>query len=116
MTFLCENSEMPRPCAVEFHARGYNNPSEEVFCGCHGLVPWSFTLAATIIRQKKFFVDATALCRGGSRFLLNQSLKGLSCSSKRETPRRKAVASLKVLRVFLVAASVKLHGARPWHI
>src|SRR6266567_3091851 len=33
---------------------------------------------------------------------------------KRETPRRKAVASLRVPQLF-VAASVTLHGARPWH-
>jgi hypothetical protein len=36
---------MPRPCAVEAHARGFK--SQEVSA------------------------DATALCRGGSRFLLN---------------------------------------------
>jgi len=40
-----------------------------------------------------------------------------SFSSERETPRRKAVASERFLRRFVfVAASVRLHGARPWHL
>jgi hypothetical protein len=65
---------MPRPCAVEAHARGYK------------------------IRRKGF-ADATALCRGGSRF----PLKRLSVTTKSiqlETPRRKAVASQGVLQCF----------------
>ncbi len=37
---------MPRPCAVESHARRYKKIPERV-CGCHGLAPWSLTLAAT---------------------------------------------------------------------
>ncbi len=37
-------------------------------------------------------------------------------SGERETPRRKAVASPRKFRgCFFVAASVRLHGARPWH-
>ncbi len=40
----------------------------------------------------------------------------LFCSGERETPRRKAVASYESLRVFFLAASVRLHGARPWHL
>jgi hypothetical protein len=46
----------------------------------------------------EWFADATALRRGASRFLLKlkrQSLKGI----KRETPRRKAMASQRVLRL-----------------
>src|SRR3984893_15320086 len=38
------------------------------FSRCHGLVPWSFTLAATKVQFN--FPDATALCRGVSRSLL----------------------------------------------
>ena len=53
-------------------------------------------------------LDATALGRGGSPSQL--------CSSKREAPRGKPVAS-RILEVNLVlAASVKLHGASPWHL
>src|SRR6266567_7829999 len=37
-------------------------------------------------------------------------------SIKREAPRRKAVASQSVLWPLFLAASVKLHGARPWHL
>ncbi|MGH9841191.1 MAG: hypothetical protein ACREEM_20755, partial [Blastocatellia bacterium] len=37
------------------------------------------------------------------------------CSNERETPRRKAVASHKAAAA-VVATSVKLHGARPWHL
>src|SRR6266404_5791021 len=38
--------QMPRPCAVELHVRGYKERLARD-CGCHGLAPWSFTLAAT---------------------------------------------------------------------
>jgi len=59
---------MPRPCAVEAHARGYKKcqrgfadatalrrggsrswlqEMSEGFCGCHGLAPWRLTLVAT---------------------------------------------------------------------
>jgi hypothetical protein len=37
---------MPRPCAVEFHARRYKEKLHNSL-SCHGLAPWSFTLAAT---------------------------------------------------------------------
>ena len=39
-------------------------------------------------------------------------------SGERETPRRKAVVSGRVEGCVLVkvAASVRLHGARPWHL
>src|SRR5882672_7111960 len=78
---------MPRPCAVEAHARSYKRTFREI-CGCHGLAPWRLTLAATKERsgdlrmprpcaveahargyKKTFrrFADATALRRGGSR-------------------------------------------------
>src|SRR5258705_12369554 len=57
---------MPRPCAVEAHARGYREASEG-FCGCHGLATWHL-----------------------------RELCSFLCSSKRETPRRKAGASSRV--------------------
>jgi len=81
---------MPRPCAVELHVRGY----------------------------KKAFMDipkdATALCRGASRLLLLQCTQNVGevshyllpkdsiagVSNQRETPRRKAVASLKSLHSY----------------
>src|SRR6266404_703192 len=101
---------MPRPCAVEAHARGYKVSS---VCGCHGLAPWRLTLAATTKGQQRLrmprpcaveahargynersaaFEDATALRRGGSRLLLKL---------RHYSPK---------------ASSVKLHGARPWHL
>src|SRR6266566_4214445 len=44
---LTKISQMPRPCAVESHARRYkNNPSQKSL-RCHGLAPWSLTLATT---------------------------------------------------------------------
>src|SRR6266404_3616031 len=131
---------MPRPCAVEAHARGYKVSS---VCGCHGLAPWRLTLAATTKGQQRLrmprpcaveahargynersaaFADATALRRGGSRLLLKlrfSSVCGchglapwrltfiaeaqalLTKSIKRETPRRKAVASGRVAQLFL---------------
>src|SRR5438876_12025962 len=88
---------MPRPCAVESHARGYKiGPSG--FSVCHGLVPWRVTLAATkYVRMG--LADATTLCRGASRSLLQ--IRGVCI--------RESCAA------FFVAASVRLHGARPWH-
>jgi len=53
-------------------------------------VPWRFTLAAL-------------------------QLLALTKSNQRETPRDKAVASAKSFSPYFVAASVILHGARPWH-
>ncbi len=87
---------MPRPCAVEAHARGYQKRQEGL--GCHGLAPWRLTLAATEKRQKGF-ADATALRRG-----ILESCVAFSVA-----------ASVKSCVAFFVAASVKLHGARPWH-
>src|SRR6266403_722645 len=136
---------MPRPCAVEVHVRGYKigqksfadatalrrggsrsrlqNRLEEL-CGCHGLAPWRFTFAATkYVRRalrmprpcavevhargykigQKSFADATALRRGGSRSRLqNRSEELCGCHRK--------------FCGFLSAATVKLHGARPWHL
>src|SRR5258705_323149 len=43
-------------------------------------------------------------------------LMNVTARIERETPRRKAVASLENVAAFFVAASVKLHGARPWHL
>ncbi len=37
--------QMPRPCAVEPHARRYNKSYPR--SRCHGLAPWSLTLAVT---------------------------------------------------------------------
>ena len=65
---------MPRPCAVEFHARGYE------------------------IRLNGFG-DATALRRGASRLLLKLNGK-FTESIERESPRRKGVASQRELRLF----------------
>src|SRR6266851_6070208 len=56
---------MPRPCAVEFHARRYQQKLHN-FLRCHGLAPWSLTLAATN-KSCTTFLDATALRRGVSR-------------------------------------------------
>src|SRR6266571_8372273 len=75
--------------------------------GCHGLVPWWLPLVSTgvpssagmprpcaVVAPVGFYGgaverwDATALCRGGSRWFL-----GLACR----------------------ATSVSHHGTRPWH-
>src|SRR4030095_9541885 len=44
---VARTSLMPRACPVESHARGYTTGESENFTRCHGLAPWSFTLAAT---------------------------------------------------------------------
>jgi hypothetical protein len=81
--FFARKTKMPRACPVECHDH------------CYPLVS----------KQK---LDATALCRGDSRSKLNSSereklhgaspwhleiLMGTLCSSKREVPRGKPVAS-----------------------
>src|SRR5215813_13742755 len=39
--------KMPRPCTVVFHVRCYQKWLPYLRSRCHGLVPWSFTFAAT---------------------------------------------------------------------
>src|SRR5262245_7990299 len=81
---------MPRPCAVELHARRYS--TRLAFATrCHGLAPWSFTFDATQRSSHRHKMprpcaverhvwcystrlasplDATALRRGASRLML----------------------------------------------
>src|SRR6266404_5028298 len=120
---------MPRPCAVEAHARGYKVSS---VCGCHGLAPWRLTLAAT---RSAAFADATALRRGGSRSRLQgqQRLRmprpcAVEAHARGYNERSAAFADatalrrggsrllLKLRHYSPKASSVKLHGARPWHL
>src|SRR6266404_9585205 len=102
---------MPRPCAVESHARHYKNnpPQKSLRCHglapwsltlattktatdllrCHGLAPWSLTLATTKTTPRKNLSDATALRRGVSR----SSLQKRSLLSRYQMPRPCAVES-----------------------
>src|SRR6266404_6570460 len=92
---------MPRPCAVEAHARGYNDSSG---CGCHGLAPWRLTLAAT---RSAAFADATALRRGGSR----SRLQG---QQRLRMPRPCAVEAH--ARGYKVSSVCGCHGLVPWRL
>ena len=105
-------SRCPRPCAVESHARGYKNRTAAIMrchgpCAveshargcknrtaaimrCHGLAPWSLTL--------------DALVNGVGASAENVSLQGTRPCHPQS-----------VLSYF-VAASVRLHGARSWHL
>jgi hypothetical protein len=69
--------------------------------GCHGLVPWSFTIAATNVP------DATGLSRGVSRLPLQTGSPISRCHGL--VPWSFTIAAT-------IAATVKLHGARPWHL
>src|SRR5882724_3309766 len=125
---------MPRPCAVEFHACSYRTKPHN--CRrCHGLAPWSFTLAAT--EQNLTTVgDATALRRGVSRLQLQNKTSQLSeiprpcavefhaCSyrTKLHNCRRchglapwSFTLKLLVIAARVSAGNVSLHGTRPWH-
>src|SRR5258708_2083862 len=68
---------MPRPCAVEPHARGYKKRSLNslsLSSRCHGLAPWSLTLVATKSSLSlNSLPDATALRRGVSRSRLQKA-------------------------------------------
>src|SRR6266404_9964308 len=79
---------MPRPCAVESHARHYKKHTHSLSSRCHGLAPWSLTLAATKTTHRKNLSDATALRRGVSRSPLQKHTTDLS-----EMPRPCAVES-----------------------
>jgi len=48
---------------------------------CHGLAPWSITLAATK-GPALLFKDATALCRGVSRLLLPSATESSTNETK----------------------------------
>jgi len=97
-----EDLRMPRPCAVEPHVRCYKGTSERI-CGCHALrMPRPCAVEPHVRCYKETsggFADATALCRGASRSLLQRNVRRIcGCAA------------------FFVAASVRLHGARPWHL
>src|SRR6266851_3831776 len=99
---------MPRPCAVESHARHYKHTPHKNFpdatalrrgvsrsplqkqplqksLRCHGLAPWSLMLAATKTTPAKNLSDATALRRGVSRSPLQKQTprKNLSDATAR---------------------------------
>ncbi len=108
------------PCRGGKHPRSEITvpPLRKGLRGCHGLVPWSFTLVA--ITSDHFFLDATGLSRGDSRSLLTSgqreppgdkpvasaSTSG-DCSRQRDSPRREAVASFSQLM-----SSLQSHNPR----
>src|SRR5882724_13668956 len=98
---------MPRPCAVEFHACSYRTKPHN--CRrCHGLAPWSFTLAAT--EQNLTTVgDATALRRGVSRLQLQNKTSQLS-----EMPRPCAVEFHACSYRTKPHNCRRYHGLAPW--
>src|SRR6185503_12682306 len=63
---------MPRACPVESHGGRYQRAGQDRK-RCHGLVPWSLTVAATN-EQAKIVSDATGLSRGVSRWPLPTSM------------------------------------------
>ena len=104
--------EMPRPCAVETHARRYKI-RRKGSCRCHGLVPWRLTLAAKAQAPITKSIEREPPRR---KALASSRVLRLFVAAKREPPRRKAVASTRGFLTYFVAASVSLHGARPWHL
>src|SRR6266850_851203 len=96
---------MPRPCAVETHARSYK--VHAILCRCHGLAPWRLTLAAT--KSTQFSADATALRRGDSRSQLQSPRNSL------QMPRPCAVETH--ARSYKVHAILcRCHGLAPWRL
>jgi hypothetical protein len=70
----------------------------------------SFEVALFIIRTyAAVFFNATALCRGHSRWLC------VARQKQREIPRHKAVASAESKSAPRVETNVTDHGTRPWH-
>jgi hypothetical protein len=125
---------MPRPCAVEFHARG-NKESRRIigdatalrrgvsrsrlqrkprnYRRCHGLVPWSFTLAAT--KKAAELSEMPRPCAVEFHAWTLLIIAARVSAENVSPPWHKAVASAKPRLSYSVAASVNLHGARPWH-
>ena len=117
-TYLCVKTHTDAMALCPKDSRSRLQKMSERFCGCHGLAPWSLKFVAIRGRPGAFadamalrrggltfvatrrrpgaFADATALRRGASRLFATKDLEafaGFLCSSKRESPRRKAVAS-----------------------
>src|SRR6266566_4873682 len=111
---------MPRPCAVETHARGYKERSAAFadatvlcrgdsrsrlqrkvssVCGCHGLVPWRLTFIAKALRH--YSPKASSVSLHGARPWHLGEGRSFICSRERESPRRKAVASGRVAQLYL---------------
>jgi len=114
---------------VEIHARGYKRTlrkfadatalrrggsrsqlqkNVEEICGCHGLAPWRLTLIA---KAQEFIAKNFKRETPRRKAVASSRVVPFFCSGERETPRRGAVAFSRVV-LFFVAASVKLHGAR----
>ena len=74
--------------------------------GCHGLGPWSLTMAATNSTQPS--LDATGLARGASRSTGSLATSVRLHGASPWHPRSSVLG-------FCVATSVRLHGASPWH-
>src|SRR6266404_1382342 len=146
---------MPRACPVEFHARRYNESHSTLLDAtglprgvsrsplqrkphnslrCHGLAPWSFTLAATrkatqlskmprpcavesharaYKERHTTLQDATNLRRGVSR----SRLQGKPHNSLRCHGLAPWSFTLDAVGNYRLrsAINVSLHGARPWH-
>src|SRR6266404_886113 len=88
---------MPRPCAVEAHARSYKKNVEEI-CGCHGLVPWRLTLVA---KAQEFIAKNFKRETPRREAVASSRVVPFLRSGERETPRREAAASSRVVRIFL---------------
>jgi hypothetical protein len=76
---------------VETHARRYKKQQNPL--GCHGLVPWRFTLNA-ISNQGLSFSRKREPPR--HKAVASQIRSNVLRSKKRESPRHKAVASVQV--------------------
>jgi len=120
-------AEMPRACPVEAHDRCYPR-QKNIAPGCHGLVPWRLTIAATP-RQKKspgchglapwrLTIAATQGkkqspgCHGlvpwSFTIAANPKAKKHSAWMPRACPVELHVWSY-------IARNVSLHGTSPWH-
>src|SRR5690242_8321885 len=100
---------MPWPWAVEPHAGRYRGEPGPLLPGCHGLVPWCLTLAAT--EQRALLLsDATGLPRGASRWLL----RGRPLAHSRTIHGPRPWDSRGFSAPDDVAANRTIHGPRPW--
>src|SRR5689334_20264571 len=99
---------MPRACPVEVHARRYTHDLKQL-PGCHGLVPWRFTLAATPTTSNNC-LDATGLSRGGSRSSLHRrpqaTARNPGCSSLENTENYNSAEELRISVVSLLGRRV----------
>src|SRR5437016_11073074 len=127
---------MPRPCAVESHARRYKESTHFLplpdatalrrgvsrsplhkeaadFLGCHGLAPWSLTLAAT---KKAHTFSLSQMPRPCAVESHAHRYTKKPLTSWDATALRRGVSRSPLQRKHTLSPSPRSHGLAPWSL